>query len=178
LGWGCSRYRPGVLHADPGARGEALPLRLLRPLPPFAHKHGNLLGGGWSDVLAREGEEVKPYPLLAILGLALGVASPLPIWPGPLFIRHLPPGLVSFALIVAACLGSMREGSKVVGGIAIFYGAMPALAGLAAVLLAASAASAEVVALRGVLIAGGAFLLAVGLTAISLGCKTFRRAKR
>lgn len=46
------------------------------PLPLFAHKYGDLLGAGWSDILAREGEEVKPYPLLAILGLALGVASP------------------------------------------------------------------------------------------------------
>lgn len=108
----------------------------------------------------------------------MGIASPLPIWPGPHYIRHLPAGITSFILIVVACLKSMKEGSKVVGGIAVFYGAMPTLAGLGMILLAVSATSMEVAAMGGVLIAGGVFLLSVGLIAILLGYKTFRRVKR
>ena len=69
--------------------------------------------------------------ILAVLGLLFGVTSPLPIWFGPTFIRRLPPGIVSAALIIFACLRSMRRGFRSVGVIAIIYGVLATLAGLA-----------------------------------------------
>jgi hypothetical protein len=130
---------------------------------------------------------MKPYPLLALLGLLLGVTSPLPIWANIIRIRiggiphagQLLIGIISFILIIIACLGSMREGSKIVGGIAILYGAMPTLAGLAMILLAAIMPSTETAEyLRALSRVVVPLLLIVGLTAIFLGYKTFKRAKK
>jgi hypothetical protein len=125
----------------------------------------------------------KIYFVLVVLGLLLGVASPLPIWPGPEFIRHLLPGMVSAALIISACLGSMRRGSRSVGVIAMIYGALATLAGLAftAASIIASMTVRPIeeahIAIMAGLLPISIGVLIVGVSAILLGYKTFRAAK-
>jgi hypothetical protein len=125
----------------------------------------------------------KIYFVLAVLGLLLGVASPLPIWPGGEFIRHLLPGIVSAALIISACLRSMRMGSRSVGVIAMIYGALATLAGLAftAASIIASMSVRPIEEARITIMAGllpvSIAVLIVGVSVILLGYKTFRAAK-
>ena len=125
----------------------------------------------------------KTYLILAVLGLLLGVASPLPIWPGPTFIRHLPPGIVSAALIISVCLISMRRGFRSVGVMAMIYGVLATLAGLAftAISIIASMAVMPIEEAHIAIIAGllpiSIAVLIIGVSIILLGYKTFRAAK-
>jgi hypothetical protein len=59
LGWRCCVHRSGNIYTDTGTREEALPPRLLRPLPIRAHKHNNLPSNSWSNILAWEEERNK-----------------------------------------------------------------------------------------------------------------------
>jgi len=77
---------------------------------------------------------------LAIIALLLGLASPLPIWPGPSFIRHLPPALLSAVLMITALLRA--GGSRNVSIVGMIYGFL-ALGGCATLLLLFLSVSGE-----------------------------------
>jgi FtsH-binding integral membrane protein len=118
---------------------------------------------------------MKKFTLLAILGLLLGIASPLPIWPGPLLVRHLPPGIISAALVIFACFGTMKEGSKAVGVIAIIYGALASLSGIL-IFYIATGTSPEFLAGRGsIVVAGSVLAIFIGIMTILLGIKSIRK---
>jgi hypothetical protein len=119
---------------------------------------------------------LKKYIAMAILGLLLGVASPFPIWPGPLFIRHLTPGVISAVLLILACLGAMKRGSKVVGAIAVVYGVLAILAG-AAFTYVMFAVRSEELAVSRIIGVGAAICLIVGIVVLILGYKTFKTRK-
>jgi len=119
---------------------------------------------------------LKKYIAMAILGLLLGVASPFPIWPGPLFIRHLTPGVISAVLLILACLGAMKRGSKVVGAIAVVYGVLAILAG-AAFTYVMFAVRSEELAVSRIIGVGAAICLIVGIVVLILGYKTFETRK-
>jgi hypothetical protein len=120
---------------------------------------------------------MKKYIVMAILGLLLGVASPFPIWPGPSFLRHLLPGVISTVLIILACLGVMRKGSKIVGAIAIVYGALATLAGAIFTYVLFAATSEEFRVVSGIISLGAAICLIIGIIVLVLGYKTFRAVK-
>jgi hypothetical protein len=119
---------------------------------------------------------LKKYIVMAILGLLLGVTSPFPIWPGPLLLRHLPPGIISAVLIILACLEAMKEGSKIVGAIAIVYGVLAILAG-ATFTYVMFAVRSEELAVSGIIGVGAAICLIVGIVVLTLGYKTFKTRK-
>lgn len=108
--------------------------------------------------------------MLSVLGLLLGIISPLPIWPGPPFLRHLPPGILSAVLVILACLGSMKKGSRAVGAIAIVYGVLATLAGLFFTIISIMAAALFMTFFLPISIV----VLAIGITVFLLGCKTFK----
>jgi FtsH-binding integral membrane protein len=116
---------------------------------------------------------LKKYLVMAILGLLLGVTSPLPIWPGPLFLRYLPPGVISAVLIILACLGVMKRGSKIVGVIAIVYGVLAILAGVTFTYVVFAVRS-EGLAVSGIISVGAVICLIVGIVVLILGYKTFK----
>lgn len=124
---------------------------------------------------------MKRFIILAILGLLLGIASPLPVWPGPALLRHLPPGVFSAILIISACIGAIRSGgSKTVGVIGMIYGALATLAGVFFTLVSSYAfmymgqsEEAHIRAIGGLLpICLG--VLVIGITVILLGYKAFK----
>jgi hypothetical protein len=119
---------------------------------------------------------LKKYIVMAILGLLLGVTSPFPIWPGPLLLRHLPPGIISAVPLIVACLGAMKRGSKVVGAIAVVYGVLAILAG-AAFTYVLFAVRSEELAVSGIIGVGAAICLIVGIVVLTLGYKTFETRK-
>jgi hypothetical protein len=120
---------------------------------------------------------LKKYIAMAILGLLLGVVSPFPIWPGPLFLRHLTPGVISAVLLIVACLGAMKEGSNIVGAIAVVYGVLAILAGATFTYVLFAARSEEFRAVGGIISVGAAICLIVGIVVLTLGYKTFKTRK-
>jgi hypothetical protein len=122
-------------------------------------------------------EKMKLFIILSILGLITGIASPLPIWPGPGFLRHLPPGIISAVFILSACLGAMKEGSKAVGAIAITYGVLASLAGAAFTYATITAINEEIRVASGIILIGSVIALTIGIIAIILGYKTFKAVK-
>ena len=120
---------------------------------------------------------MKKYLVMAILGLLLGVTSPFPIWPGPGFLRHLPPGVISAVLIILACLGAMKRGSKIVGTIAVVYGALAILAGATFTYVLFAVTSEEFRVMSEIISIGAAICLIVGIVVLVLGYKTFRAVK-
>jgi FtsH-binding integral membrane protein len=110
----------------------------------------------------------KTFIVLAILGLLFGIASPLPIWPGPLSVKHLALTIVSAVLMMLACFGAIRENSKDVGTVAIIYGTLTSLIGIT------TATSPEFLAEDCItVIIGSIVSLIVGITAIILGIKIY-----
>lgn len=117
---------------------------------------------------------MKLGKFFALISLLLGIASPLPIWPGPALIRHLPPAIISFILITIACL--LSKDSKTVGIIAMIYGTLATLAGSIFITLYLSATSLEFLTTTGrIVLIGGIIALVAGLVTLILGYKTFKR---
>ncbi|MEX2751258.1 MAG: hypothetical protein Q6366_005160 [Candidatus Freyarchaeota archaeon] len=121
---------------------------------------------------------MKKVPVLAVMGLLLGIASPLPIWPGPLLLRHIPPGIISFVLILAAYFAGRKTGSKVAGIITIIYGILATLAGMLFLTLVLLATSREFLTVSSILILGSIVALLSGITAIILGWKLATKTKK
>ena len=120
--------------------------------------------------------QTKIFNYLAIIGLLLGLASPLPIWQGPTLYWHLALGIISAILIIVACLGTIQKGSKIVGIISIVYGVLATLLGSAFLLFV-------LVSYRFHIFMDARFLpvvmlgVIVGVPSIILGFKTYRARK-
>ena len=117
------------------------------------------------------------FLILGIIGLLFGVASPLPIWPGPLIYRHLTPGIVSAILIIISCLGSLKKGSKIVGIIGILYGILAIIAGVFFSVLLTLLNSAEANTIFPLAMLGTAVALTAGIISLILGYKTYKAKK-
>ncbi|MEM2341731.1 MAG: hypothetical protein QXX94_05525 [Candidatus Bathyarchaeia archaeon] len=118
---------------------------------------------------------MKEDSVLAVMGLLLGIASPLPIWPGPHFLRHIPPAIISFLLILAAYFTGRKTGSKVAGAIIIVYGILATAAGMLFLTSVLFATSEEFLAMSSGIILGGIIALFAGITSITLGHKLARK---
>jgi hypothetical protein len=118
---------------------------------------------------------IERKAIVALIALLLGLASPLPIWPGPHLIRHLPPALLSVLLIIFACLRA--KGSKAVSIIALIYGFL-ALSGCGALIYILLTATSEAGMLlqHPIVQLGLAAGIAVGLAAISLAIRNIMKA--
>lgn len=121
---------------------------------------------------------MKKAEILAIIALLLGIASPLPIWPGPLLLRHIPPGIISFVLVLAAYFAGRKTGSKLAGVIMIVYGILATLAGILFLTLILLATSREFLTVSSVVLLGSIIALIAGITAIILGWKLARKPKK
>lgn len=122
----------------------------------------------------------KIYLVLCVVGLLLGLASPLPIWWGPILYRHLTPAIISAILVIVACLGAMKKGSKAVGIISLVYGVLATVFGalLSVVIFPLLVGSTGTEYYTPVLILGTVLAIAVGITAIVLGFKTYKNINR
>jgi hypothetical protein len=120
------------------------------------------------------------YVSLAIVGVLFGLASPLPIWPGPLIYRHLTPGIISAILIIISCLGIMKEGSRIVGVISLVYGALATVAGIlfSWIVSLFGLGNPGSGSLTPVILLGSIIALVVGITSIILGFKTYKAKKQ
>ena len=123
--------------------------------------------------------QTKLFNYLAIIGLLLGLASPLPIWQGPTLYWNLTLVIISAILIIVACLGTIQKGSKIVGVISLVYGVLATLFGSALLLFVFVS---SLVSYRDILMAARFFPVVVlwvivGVPSIILGFKTYRARK-
>ena len=122
--------------------------------------------------------QTKLFNYLAIIGLLLGLASPLPIWQGPTLYWNLTLGIISAILIIVACLGTIQKGSRSVGIISLVYGLLATLLGSAILLFPLVSHFYGLKIVLGVSAALGAILgVIVGVPSIILGFKTYRARK-
>ena len=123
--------------------------------------------------------QTKIFNYLAIIGLLLGLASPLPIWQGPILYWNLTLVIISAILIIVACLGTIQKGSKIVGIISLVYGVLATLFGSSFLLFVLVS---SLVSYREILMAARFFPVVVlwvivGVPSIILGFKTYRARK-
>ena len=123
--------------------------------------------------------QTKIFNYLAIIGLILGLASPLPIWQGPTLYWPFTLGIISAILIVVACLGTIQKGSKIVGIISLVYGVLATLFGSAFLLfvLISSLASYRMFLMDARFFPVVVLGVIVGVPSIILGFKTYRARK-
>ena len=122
----------------------------------------------------------KIFLIICIIGLLFGLASPLPIWPGPVIYRHLTPAIISAILVIAACSGTIKQGSKIIGIISMIYGVLATIGGifLSAILSMFGLLGSTGAGPYAQLIMFGTILaIVVGIISIILGYKTFRASK-
>ena len=118
------------------------------------------------------------FIMIAIVGLLFGLASPLPIWPGPTTYRHLPPGIISVILMLIAGFGTMKKGSKIVGIIGFIYGILAIIAGiLFSYIITLLGVSTDPGSRISIVILGTILALGAGVTSIILGFKAYRATK-
>ena len=116
---------------------------------------------------------VKIWIVVSIIALLMGLASPLPIWPGPLLFRHLPPAIFSGILMMLSCLMVRKEGSRAVGIVSIIYGTLATIG--AALLLIIFIALLEN---EWLLKLSATLGVAIGLAVLILGIRIIRLKQR
>jgi len=122
----------------------------------------------------------KIFLILCIIGLLFGLASPLPIWPGPVIYRHLVPAIISAIFIIVACAGTIKQGSTIIGILSLIYGVLATIGGifLSAIFsmfgLFGSTGAGPYTQL---IMFGTVLAIVIGIISIILGYKTFRATK-
>lgn len=91
--------------------------------------------------------------------------------------RHIPPGVLSFTLILSAYFIGRKAGSRLAGVIMIVYGLLATIAGILFLSLILIVTSTEILIVRSIIAVGGIVALIAGITSIILGVKIARKPK-
>ena len=112
----------------------------------------------------------------AVVGFILAGTSILPIWPGPLLVRHLPPAVLSAVVTLFACLRARSEKSRLAGGITLAYGLLACVVGVGFLFIVSTATSWEALAAVGSYFVGGSvFAIVIGIAIAFLSWKILRK---